>query len=578
MIGPSDVGHGVVSRAMGTPGTTRFALAGLFRAVVADWAAALREVRASVAAPTSAPRGLAMKRGLTRVEAECQAGASVQGVHLQTLSWLVGVLESAEIPYWTMRRDETFADIGLPAEFRVSFLNALRRTTAGGIPASFILGKQAHRTATGDAQVWRPPARSSGSAPLQVPRRAVISAAVSEAMVEGDAFGAVLPKVDPRGHRMILEEAEVRVGFWSCSAGGKRLAPEPNSWASTLEPETLVGDVYVDVHGVRARTLTDLDFPHVEHVAFPIDVVYTWVNGADPAWQERMQARSGTPGSGLIDAAKNEDRFRSIDELKFSLRSVHQNAPWVRRVWIVTDQQHPTWLREVDDRVTVIDHREIWADPSDLPVFNSHAIETQLHHIPGLSEHYVYLNDDVFLTAPLRPTAFFSAGGVMRIFSSPVHVGLGSWPAGGSAVEAADRNDWRLLRDSTSSGQTQRLRHTGHAQRRSVAEELEGRFPDEFARTAASTFRSPGDISPIALHSWYALRTGRAVISDDVRLAYVNLAAPTALRTIRSLRPELFDFVCLNRTEASSGRVAEERAASALLERHFPFVAPWEVL
>ena len=92
-------------------------------------------------------------------------------------------------------------------------------------------------------------------------------------------------------------------------------------------------------------------------------------------------------------------------------------ASWARRIWIVTDQQVPRWLKP-DERLRVVDHREIFADPAALPVFNSHAIESQLHHIPGLAERYLYLNDDMLFGAPVRPEHFFHGNGLSKVFVS----------------------------------------------------------------------------------------------------------------------------------------------------------------
>jgi hypothetical protein len=254
------------------------------------------------------------------------------------------------------------------------------------------------------------------------------------------------------------------------------------------------------------------------------------------------------------------------------MRSVHQFAPWVRHIWLVTDAQRPAWLAE-HDRVTVVDHRELWADPSVLPVFNSHAIESQLHRIPGLAEHYVYMNDDVFLARMLRPATFFSPGGLMRIHPSPVHIGLGSRADDDRPVSAAGKNDRTVLLEALGRIQTHRLLHTGQAQRRSLAADLAARYPGHYERTAAARFRSPEDISPVSLQSWYALGAGWAV-ADRVAARYIDLAWPDATDRISSLRREQLDFVCLNQTEATGEHVRAEVLAH--LARAYPFRAPWE--
>lgn len=37
-----------------------------------------------------------------------------------------------------------------------------------------------------------------------------------------------------------------------------------------------------------------------------------------------------------------------------------------------------------------------------LPTFSSTVIETFLHYIPGLSENFIYMNDDVYINRPMK--------------------------------------------------------------------------------------------------------------------------------------------------------------------------------
>ena len=80
------------------------------------------------------------------------------------------------------------------------------------------------------------------------------------------------------------------------------------------------------------------------------------------------------------------------------MRSLHQQAPWIRHIYIVTDQQVPPWLDRTHAKVTVVDHRELFSAAEAvhfLPTFNSHVIESVIHRIPGLSEYFLSLNNDV---------------------------------------------------------------------------------------------------------------------------------------------------------------------------------------
>ena len=112
-----------------------------------------------------------------------------------------------------------------------------------------------------------------------------------------------------------------------------------------------------------------------------IDLVYLWVDGNDPAWLAKKNAY--LPADKRVDPeAAGECRFVENDELRYSLRSAERYAPWIRRVYILTDDQTPAWLDTSNPRVRVVSHREIM--PAEiLPVFNSCAIELFLPRIPG---------------------------------------------------------------------------------------------------------------------------------------------------------------------------------------------------
>jgi len=148
--------------------------------------------------------------------------------------------------------------------------------------------------------------------------------------------------------------------------------------------------------------------------SFPVDMVYAWVDGADPAHaakRERFRrgADMGHP-DGFIPA-----RFRNNNELLYSLRSLEKFAPWANHIYIVTDGQTPDWLDTANPRVTIVDHHDIIPEEY-LPTFNSHVIESYLHRIPGLADQYVYFNDDFFLSAPCAKEDFFTANGIPYVF------------------------------------------------------------------------------------------------------------------------------------------------------------------
>lgn len=142
-----------------------------------------------------------------------------------------------------------------------------------------------------------------------------------------------------------------------------------------------------------------------------IDLVYLWVNGNDPKWIAKRNAIIG-------DLSKGEEnckgRYVDNDELKYSLRSAEKYAPWIRKIFIVTDNQVPEWLDTSNPKIQIVDHTEILPAEA-LPCFNSVVIEHHLHLIPGLSEHFLYANDDMYFNRPVTPETFFTKDGLPKI-------------------------------------------------------------------------------------------------------------------------------------------------------------------
>lgn len=153
-------------------------------------------------------------------------------------------------------------------------------------------------------------------------------------------------------------------------------------------------------------------------MAEPIDAVITWVDGADPRHQERLNAYLQTLG-GSRPVSADPTRFNNDGELEYCLTSIFRFAPWIRTIHVITDQQVPPLLARLagtayEDRVKVVDHREIFAGYEHvLPTFNSRAIISMLWRVPGLAEQYLYFNDDFVLLQPIQPEDFFRDGSVV---------------------------------------------------------------------------------------------------------------------------------------------------------------------
>ncbi|MFF4897752.1 stealth conserved region 3 domain-containing protein [Streptomyces sp. NPDC001068] len=324
-------------------------------------------------------------------------------------------------------------------------------------------------------------------------------------------------------------------------------------------------------------TFAPFSEPGIDDVLFPVDAVYTWVDGDDPAMTEKRRAHQDLCDNAIAPRETGASRYTSHDELRYALRSLEMYAGFVRRVHLVTDSQIPDWLDPDAQGLTVVDHRDIL--PADaLPVFNSHAIESALHRIPGLSEHYLYFNDDVFINRPVGPGHFFHGNGIARIPLSPLKLGVGAPHPLEPAPNSAGKNTREVIRRFHGRHITHKSLHTPHPQLLSVMREMESLEIEELERTAYSRFRSTSDVAPAStLHHHWAMATGRAVPAD-YRFRYVQLGTPDMRRRLARLAAgEDVDFFCLNDVDTpAEARAAAQAAIHAFLERRYPFPSRFE--
>jgi len=246
-------------------------------------------------------------------------------------------------------------------------------------------------------------------------------------------------------------------------------------------------------------------------------------------------------------------------------------APWIRHVYVVTAGQRPAWLRDDHAGLTLVDHRDIFPDAGALPTFNSHAIEAVLHRIEGLSDHYLYMNDDVMLARSQQPSQYFHANGNTKFFPSPVKINdLG---ADAPPHLAAANNNRRLLQRDFGLTISHGMLHTPSPQTRSIGFEIEGRYPDEWKRTVFSRFRNGQDISTTSSLSHYlAYALGRGS-TGDIAYRYLGLGAnDLGVRMNQILRSASVDIVALG---DPSGGVADPEAVDYAVRNFLEQLLPW---
>lgn len=366
----------------------------------------------------------------------------------------------------------------------------------------------------------------------------------------------------------------IDVEFWAV-VDDTLVPPRGNEWVRLWRRGANLADA--DVAGVRVRTIPGAVEPTVHDREFAIDAVYTWVDGDDPDWQaERDATLQETSGLALSQAASGRARFVSRDELRYSMRSLHLFAPWLRHIYVVTNGQVPEWLDISHPDVTLVRHDEI-LPAEHLPTFNSHAIETALHRIPTLSDHFIYFNDDVLLGRPLLPDHFFSTAGEFAVFSGTQILGDEHDPRLLPSRRAGQNNRELLKRDF---GQviTRMMRHTPHPFTRQVLADVESRYREDVLHTSATTFRSENDISMVSsLGQHYGLLTGAAYLGqlDTTYVAITHANLKWVLSGLLATRDS--PVICV--ADHHDWALPEARANALVREffdAYYPRAAPWE--
>ncbi|MDQ0742769.1 hypothetical protein QFZ62_000077 [Clavibacter sp. B3I6] len=388
-------------------------------------------------------------------------------------------------------------------------------------------------------------------------------------------FRLYRPRIEPVGLLAYGASTAVELQFFRFE-GETIVWPVENSLTREILPANEVVPTTVEMYGHEWRTLRGMFDAQASDITFDIDMVFSWVDGNDPEFQKRRAERMKDVVVGEGD--DSEARFRQIDELKYALRSVYLFAPWVRRIFIVTDSPRPAWLAD-HPGVTFVRSEEFFTDPAALPTHNSQAVESQLQHIPGLSEHFLYSNDDMFFGRPVQPGMFFSPGGITKFIEASTRIGLGDNDSDRSGFENSARVNRRLLMDRFGRLITRHLEHAATPLRKSVLLELEQEFAEDFHRTQLSRFRSSTDISVTnSLYHYYAQMTARAVQQESAKVTYVDTTSRAGLDLLPGLlKRRSQDFFCLN--DGSFPEVpADERQERVqdFLERYYGIPAPWE--
>lgn len=297
-----------------------------------------------------------------------------------------------------------------------------------------------------------------------------------------------------------------------------------------------------------------------------IDFVVTWVDMDDPRWQadfEKYSGRRREERNSVSDA-----RFRDHGFLRYWFRGVERFAPWVRRIHFVTCGQRPEWLDVSNPKLNLVNHSD-FIPAEFLPLFNSASIEMHMHKIAGLSERFVYFNDDFFITDDVGPERFFRNGLPCDIAAFRFNSGVGQWSHRiGNNVKLINRHfdkrevlgrwsgkwfdrsygskaRWNYLLKWYPKFVPLRTPHNAQPYLRATFEDLWRHCGEELAETSTHRFRSREDLTPELVRLWQVCRGTFEPYNTyrDTKMFPLVLRPQQAIRAVRERR---YKLVCLN--------------------------------
>ncbi len=292
-----------------------------------------------------------------------------------------------------------------------------------------------------------------------------------------------------------------------------------------------------------------------------MDAVITYVDGLDPQWQKDYERYTNVPVL--------EKRFRDWGTLKYLLRGIEENMPFIRNVYLVVarESQIPQW---VDKKVLKVVLHEDFVPKECLPTFNCNPLELHLHRIEGLDEEYLYFNDDMFPMNPCSPEDFYVDGKPAIKFSTCLFAF--------NSYKSITRNSDRLALKALGRRQGllfKRPQHTCSPMLKSAAEEVFELVRDEIP-SSLTRVRTRDNYNQY-LFLDYLYYSGRAV-SRRIPAKFFSLGTASSEKIASFIQNPSSKLICINDVRISEDRYESIRTDLInAFEKRFPKKSRFEI-
>ena len=324
-----------------------------------------------------------------------------------------------------------------------------------------------------------------------------------------------------------------------------------------------------------------------------IDFVVLWVDGDDPEWQETYRQYAS-----IEDKSHNLNgaRYRDWGLLRFWFRSVELYAPWVRTIHFVTCGQCPGWLNVNNPKLNYVKHQD-FIPGQYLPTFSANPIELNLHRIGGLSEKFVFFNDDMLIASPVKPSDFFVKGlpRDVAVRNIPMLYQIGHINLNDINIinrefdfyEQFKKNIWKWMnyrygvhclrslffwpfKEFTGAKNC----HVANAFLKSTFETVWGKYGKELDATCRNRFRSNSDVNQWLFKYWQ-------IVSGSFYPQWINYGITYGINETGRLRADLTKhrrkMICIQDAEGISDISRLKEEVIMILQQAFPEKSSFEL-
>lgn len=312
-----------------------------------------------------------------------------------------------------------------------------------------------------------------------------------------------------------------------------------------------------------------------------IDAVITYVDSNDTNWQELRNDSIKNHWNETTNCkdSKVANRFRNLGELRYCLRSIERYAPWIRNVNLVVSDysQIPVWLNTSNPRLKIIIHKQFIPETA-LPTFNSHAIEANLHRIEGLSDNFLYFNDDIMLRNKVPLQTFITNDKTIAFLDGSISP-TGIAKSSDTGHVAMWKNVNKFLDDKYGVEVRNKIYHSPQILNKRIIGKIWQMLGNELYTTSHQRFRSINDYGiTCALYQWVAFYEQMSVMKKDNHISVMIDLGPNYDINNRNIDKALKSktlSVCINDSDHTQNSDVTEQAVK-FMERILPSKGTFE--